>query len=267
MSPIRLPHRVLALALVLAASIPAVPARAAFHLWHVKEVYSNADGSIQFVELFTEGTGEGFVFGQTLEADSDGTVRTFTVPSNVANPTTDKHLLFATPGFAGLPGAPAPDFVLPCGPFFDPAATSITITWGTASFDTMVFSGAALPTDGAASLTDTTPHAAATPVSGPSSPTNLAGVAGSLALGGCLADGSCDACDDGLFCNGAETCVVDACESPGSPCDPETQTCSEEPPMCVPEPGAAASALAVVLALAARAAARRRGPRSSSCSG
>jgi hypothetical protein len=250
-----IPSRPLRAAWLAAAVLWAAPAQAAFHLWHVKEVYSNADGSIQYVELFTTFSAEGFVTGHTLEATSDGVVRSFTVDRNLAGSTADKHLLFATPGFAALPGAPTPDFVLECGPFFDPGATSITIDWG--GFDTLVFSGSALPTDGAASLTDTTPTAAPTPVSGPNSPTNFAGTVGQLALTACLADGSCDACDDGLFCNGAETCVANQCESSGNPCDPETQTCIEEEAVCVPEPGAAASAIAAWLALAGGAAARR----------
>ena len=38
----------------LAGANPTV--KAAFHLWNVKEVFSNADGSVQFVEMF-DGTG------------------------------------------------------------------------------------------------------------------------------------------------------------------------------------------------------------------
>ncbi|HSJ96274.1 MAG TPA: hypothetical protein VLC53_04330 [Myxococcota bacterium] len=251
-----IPSRPLRAAWLAAAVLWAAPAQAAFHLWHVKEVYSNADGSIQYVELFTGASTEGFVSGQVLEADSDGVVRSFTVSADLAGSTANRHLLFATPGFAALPGAPTPDFVLDCGPFFDPGADSITIDWAN-GFDTLVFSGAVLPTDGATSLTDTTPTAAPTLVSGPNSPTNFAGTVGQLALTACLADGSCDACDDGLFCNGAETCIANQCESTGNPCDPETQTCVEEPPMCVPEPGAAASAISAWLALAGGAAAGR----------
>ena len=36
--------------------MPASAAHAAFHLYDIREVYSSADGSIQFVELFTDTT-------------------------------------------------------------------------------------------------------------------------------------------------------------------------------------------------------------------
>jgi hypothetical protein len=249
------PSRALRAASLAAALFCAAPAQAAFHLWHVKEVYSNADGSIQYVELFTGAPTESVVSGHTLKATSDGVERIFTADRDLAGSTEDRHLLFATPGFAELPGALAPDFVLACGPFFDPGAGSITIDW--AGVDTLVFSGSALPTDGATSLTDTTPTSAPTLMSGTNSPTNFAGTVGQLALSDCLADGSCDACEDGVFCNGAETCVANQCQSSGTPCDSETQTCIEDEAVCVPEAGAAASGIAAWLALAGGAAARR----------
>ena len=34
------------------AMLAASPALAAFHLWQVKEVFSNSDGSVQFIEMF-----------------------------------------------------------------------------------------------------------------------------------------------------------------------------------------------------------------------
>ena len=38
-------------ALALLAFIVAIPASAAFHLWTMNELYSNADGSVQFLEV------------------------------------------------------------------------------------------------------------------------------------------------------------------------------------------------------------------------
>ncbi|RJP34807.1 MAG: PKD domain-containing protein [Phycisphaerales bacterium] len=50
---------------------------------------------------------------------------------------------------------------------------------------------------------------------------------------------SCDTdeeCDDGLFCNGAETCLAGACADGASPCD-DTQVCDEDQDRCdVPGP-------------------------------
>jgi len=61
-------------------------AEAAFHLWQVKEVFSNADGSVQFVEMFDSFGGETFTGGQTLTANSDGNIQTFEFPSSLAHP-------------------------------------------------------------------------------------------------------------------------------------------------------------------------------------
>jgi MYXO-CTERM domain-containing protein len=202
---------------VLALTIFPGTSHASFHLWKIKEVYSNADGSIQFIEMFDANSGENMTGGKQLSANSDGTVRTFTLTNLSSSATMNKHLLLATPGFAALPGAVTPDFVLPCGPFFDPSASSITISF--AGVDSITFTGASLPTSGTNSLTDSNLGAgnAQSLSSGASSPTNFAGAAGAMALAGCLQTGSCEPCDDGVFCNGAETCSGSACTA--TPCD------------------------------------------------
>lgn len=40
-------------------------------------------------------------------------------------------------------------------------------------------------------------------------------------------------CDDGLFCNGIDTCSGGTCQSPGSPCSEPTPICYEEGAICV----------------------------------
>jgi hypothetical protein len=209
------------------------PAQAFFHEWDIKEVYSNADGSIQYVELYNlSAPFETVAEGAQIVANSDGVSRTFTFHGNLSGSTTNKHLLIATPGFASLPGAVTPDYILPCGPFFDPAATTITLTLSAPSFgtiDTITFAGATLPTNGTNSLTDTSVGTPTTTlVAGPSSPTNFAGNAGAMTLSGCLQTGACDACDDQLFCNGIEYCSGSACVAgPGciGTCDEGADTC------------------------------------------
>jgi hypothetical protein len=160
------------------------PARAAFHFWAIKEIFSNADGSVQFIELFTTAPGETALDGHTLETSSDGGPPTIVIlDHNVAFPTTNKHLLFATAGFNGLPGGVAPDYTLPAN-FFNPNAASITINWAH-STDEATFAGATLPKDGVNSLTDsnTAPGGPDNFGSGANSPTNFAGVSGSVNLG------------------------------------------------------------------------------------
>jgi hypothetical protein len=136
-------------------------AEASFHFWKVQEVFTNADGSVQFIELFNNSPGEHFVAGHQLIATSNGNTKTFTFPSNLSNPpqTTGRTMLVATPGFAGLPGGITPDYTLPnpafFGAFFDPVAASITINYS--NFDVLTITGAFLPTNGVSSLTDANP--------------------------------------------------------------------------------------------------------------
>ncbi|HKY34310.1 MAG TPA: hypothetical protein VJN18_00090 [Polyangiaceae bacterium] len=200
-------------------------AEAAFHEWDIAEVYSNADGSVQYIELFTSMNGQHVLATHTLTATwTGGNTSTFTFPTNSPTGTTNKRLLIATPGFAKLPGAIAPDFTLPCGPFFDPGATSITLNF--AGFDSVTFAGSALPVNGDDSLNDT---GAASLVSAAATPENFAGTDGTLNLTTCQVAGTCEPCDDGLFCNGAESCSAFACVATGA-C---TQICDEDQDTCV----------------------------------
>lgn len=115
-------------------------ASAGSHLWDFSEVFSNADGTIQFIELHeTNGAdGEIFLAGKSIFSASTGQM--FTFPSNLRPPTGDKYLLLATEGFAALPGAPTPDYIIPDG-FFDADGDSLTYH----VYDTYTFG--AVPTD------------------------------------------------------------------------------------------------------------------------
>ncbi len=171
--------------ILLAVSVPS--ANAAFHLWHVKEVFSNADGSVQFIELFDSFSNEQFVANHALRANSDGVIRNFVLPSNLPNTpsTASSHMLIATPGFTSLPGAVTPNFTLPAGPFFNPNANNITISF-VDSNDSLTFSGSLLPKDGFNSLTDM--NASGFPPGTPNiqvtanTPTRFANVAGQIDL-------------------------------------------------------------------------------------
>jgi hypothetical protein len=163
-------------------------AEAAFHLWQVKEVFSSADGSVQFVEMFDSFGGETSVSGFSLTANSDGNIKTFTFPSNLST-NTPGSLLLATTGFGSLPGAVTPDFTFSqggvSGTFFNPNATNLTFTFD-GSGDSMTFSGASLPKNGINSLTDSGavgfPPGSPSISSGVNSPTNLLGNSGSVNL-------------------------------------------------------------------------------------
>src|SRR5678815_2753957 len=56
--------------LTLCASLPA---RAAFHLWTIREVYTDASGTLQFIELFDPSGGQPLVNGQSITVSSGGT--------------------------------------------------------------------------------------------------------------------------------------------------------------------------------------------------
>jgi hypothetical protein len=127
------------LALGLAGAIPAQPA---FHLFIIDEIYSNADGSVQFIELRALSGGQQFVQGQRISATSGGTpgeTRSFTFPNNLPGDTSGRTFLVATQGFAAL-GVVSPDFVVPNGFLFQ--------NGGSVNFaDVDLWNHGALPTD------------------------------------------------------------------------------------------------------------------------
>lgn len=155
-------------------------AMAKSHTWRFAEAFSNADGTIQFIEL-RESLGlndETLVPGHVIS--SIGTGKTFTIPApNLPMTTAFKRLLFATPAFAALPGAPTPDYVFPAGsvPFF--SRTSDTLTCS--GWPNFVFTAAQLPTDGIHSLVcNLSSCTSGQLVVDVNSPTNYAGAAGSV---------------------------------------------------------------------------------------
>ena len=165
-----------ALILVLASS----PARATFHEWRMDEVYSNASGSVQFIE-FVEASvvtdDERFVGGQPL-TDSALT-HTYNFSGNLPSaPAANQHFLVATPGYAALGGVPTADYVLPANNFFSIAGDTLTYAFGV---DSLAFTSAQLPTNGSLSLNRTS-YGSSTYSSLTNSPTNFAGVTGTVVL-------------------------------------------------------------------------------------
>ncbi len=119
-------------------------ARATFHFYDIQEVFSNSDGSVQFVELFTTFDGQQFVNGQRIVASQDGSSNTFTFVGNGPTPTGDRHLLIATATFEAACGI-VPDYILPDNFLFDPDGTVNFVSANTVSYTT-------LPLDGKTSL-------------------------------------------------------------------------------------------------------------------
>jgi hypothetical protein len=160
----------------------ATPARAAFHLWKIQEIFSNQDGTVQFIELFTTASTEFFLSNHQITATSDGVLRTFTLNHDLggAPSTSNRTFLIATASFGGLAGAVTPDYpTLPAG-FFNPNAGSITLNFS--GVDSLTFAGATLPKDGVNSLVDASPGGAPNLGSAINSPKNFAQAQGSINL-------------------------------------------------------------------------------------
>ena len=148
-------------------------AQAGVHLWRVKEIFSNSDGTVQFIELATccGSTGEIFTGGQAVSSNS----HTFTFPGNLSGSTLNKHILLATSGFAALPGAPTPDHII-ADNFFSTGGDTISFS----VYDTMVFGAGQLPIDGTHSLNKDPNDETDTAFTATNSPTNFNDASGSV---------------------------------------------------------------------------------------
>jgi hypothetical protein len=97
--------------------LAAPAALAAFHEFRIEQVYTNADGTVQFIVLNEIGgfNGENFWAGIALTSTHAGTTRTFRFPSNLpSSATARRRVLVATEGFAAL-GIITPNYVIPNG--------------------------------------------------------------------------------------------------------------------------------------------------------
>jgi hypothetical protein len=145
----------------------------------VWEVFSNADGTVQFVEIKEThgGTLETGLGGHTMIAHPSGLSRSM---QNVTGNTAFTFYLLATSAFAALPGAPTPDITLPAGAklFQNTSDTSMEYSFT----NTASWTVASLPTDGIRSLTRTVSLGALS--SATNSPTNFAGATGSVDASG-----------------------------------------------------------------------------------
>ena len=118
-----------------------------FHLFQINELYSNANGAIQFIEL-TIGNinGESFWQGQSIDVIQGNAVHSFRFTTNLPNPNTaNKSVLIATQGFADL-NFITPDHIVPDGFLF----TSGSATVNFADADAIAYTN--LPINGVHSI-------------------------------------------------------------------------------------------------------------------
>jgi hypothetical protein len=172
--------------------------RAAFHLFYIQEAYSNASGSVQFIEMFTNFDFQQFVNSSGVSITSNENA--FAFPTDTPAPTSNHAVLLATAGFAALPGGATPDYTIPAN-FFNPAGDTLDFAGGV---DTKSFTS--MPVDGINSLNYVGQFSASTVAT--NSPRNYAGQGGSLNLappsvaGDYNGDGAVDAADYVLWRNG-----------------------------------------------------------------
>jgi len=163
------PSRVLLAALLATA----LPARASFHLYDIQEVFTNADGSVQFIELFTTSGFQQFLTGHSITFQLNGSNQTPLVLSDLPGDTTNKTFLVGTANLATLYGV-TPDFVIPANFLAQGSNNFINFAEGTDRVNLSL-----LPVNGASSLNglinDGGQTSASTSINLLATPTNFAG--------------------------------------------------------------------------------------------
>src|SRR5262249_24215568 len=99
---------------------------------------------------------------------------TFPFPNDLPGPTAHRWLIIATQGFAALPGAPTPDYIMP-NRFFEPTGDTLRYRGTT---DIVTLQPGALPLDGVHSLDRSLTTGQLTLIV--NDPINFAGVEGSV---------------------------------------------------------------------------------------
>lgn len=137
--------------LVVAAFVAVFPVSANFHTWKVNEIYSNADGSVQFIEM-KEGSGlngQQFLPGHSIICITPSGTNRFNFPANLpSSATANKFFVIGTSNLVSMPGGLKPDYMFTnAGPF-------LSLTVGTVNFgignDIIAYTNP--PTDGSGSM-------------------------------------------------------------------------------------------------------------------
>ena len=185
---------------------------AAFHLWVINEVYSDASGNVQFIELSTASFGQQFVGGHQISTTQGGPFNVFTFPGDLPADSTNKKFLIGTAGYAALPGVPPPDYIVPNGFVF---TSNVTINFAGADIVTL----ASIPTSG--TLSSDRNGATAT-----NSPTNFAGMSGTVVLSNPATPPGAPNIGTATPGNGQATISFTPGSDGGSPITSFTATCS-----------------------------------------
>ncbi|SDY74466.1 calcium-binding protein [Nitrosomonas sp. Nm58] len=139
-----------------------------FHLYRINELYSDANGVIQFIEMSVGAdNGESFWINQTILVTQGSVTHAFRFPVNLPNTfTANTTVLIATQGFANL-GVVTPDFIVPDGFLFTSGGATVDF----ANVDEVTYPS--LPLDGIHSIDHNG-------TIGVNSPKNFAGVTATI---------------------------------------------------------------------------------------
>jgi len=135
--------------------LPLDAAQAGFHLWDVNEVYSSADGTVQFIELralsgFQQNLG---TVGVSIRSTNSSGVNTFSFGTNLPGDTSGKTCIIGTSNLASIPGGITPNYIIPAN-FIRPPTPggNAAVLFVPPPFTTVTATFTNLPTDGDSSL-------------------------------------------------------------------------------------------------------------------
>ena len=150
--------------------------------WQIREVFSNSDGRVQFIELYSPAFNQNALSTLTIRVNEQVIQPTIDTIGDTRN----KHFLLATASFESETNGIVPDFILPERTI--PTSGVITIQIGTRT--TRTFTN--LPLDGIFSVNAASEQFL-------NSPTNFAGEVGALRLNSSVGQYHCDSGDLEFF--------------------------------------------------------------------
>ncbi len=176
--------RLLSLVVLFVSSSLSNQASATFHAWDIVEAFSSADGSVQFIEMFTSSNGQHLANTRMGGIFSNGD--SFSFDTDLPSGTTNKSFLVGTTSYDSLAqidvNVPLPDYVV-VDNFFSIAGDRLDLKWFVSSvFDTIIFTSGDLPIDGTNSLNHAFGDFTNTFFSATNSPTNFAGDTGTVTI-------------------------------------------------------------------------------------
>ncbi len=123
----------------------------AFHLWEISQIFSNEDGSVQYIEMYNTSNFEQFLNGRDIEVSRDGgqSPDSYTFPSNLPDgDTAERFVLVATGPIAGV----EPDYTIPANFLHIEFETDATVSLPFSEVPNADLTYTEIPTDGWRSL-------------------------------------------------------------------------------------------------------------------